>query len=490
MKACDCFQDQTLQLSDQSVRACNAVNFKSPSALGAGAGECCFKACPAQKPPTFLPFATRHAAYARIYTGNGSANNTVAKGEPASTHDTAKCNAKAPFLNAKFVMGELDYQNTKLSRMIKNGRLAFVVLLYNLGHSGMRYLRALIRSLKKVAGSHEKTGGRYATGIAPVVALATPNVARSKEAIRCLRSLGVDKVVEAPLVEPCPTRDRRYAKVFTKLLVWNMTMYDRLVVLDNDMIVLENIDELFAYDYFAAAHDWPTNPPRLGVCGATSDISYKRGGFNPIKSHNMNGGLLIVQPSVNVLNEMAREMTPWNLKSTGQYHPRTCQAAEQRFLNHFFRYNYENRSRGWFTLPAEVYNVRLLLAEQIPHLLVHPKIMHYVGSKPLEDKPSNLRGGKRWSTHGNQLVRWLRNKFHTYDQQPDEDEDQVYKCSAPTIGSRAADAMPSNGPTELADVLGMTLGKGTLKQRQKHCQDPSHAEEIHPLAIPTRKIKE
>ena len=46
---------------------------------------------------------------------------------------------------------------------------------------------------------------------------------------------------------------------FTKLHSWRLTQYDKCVFLDADTIVLQNIDDLFERDPFAAAPDsgWP-----------------------------------------------------------------------------------------------------------------------------------------------------------------------------------------------------------------------------------------
>ena len=57
---------------------------------------------------------------------------------------------------------------------------------------------------------------------------------------------------------------RRFESTYTKLQVFGLPLWDRLVFLDADTIVLQNIDELFAIDEFAAA-------PDIGI-----EISYDR----------------------------------------------------------------------------------------------------------------------------------------------------------------------------------------------------------------------
>ncbi|CAM9587286.1 unnamed protein product, partial [Phaeothamnion confervicola] len=112
---------------------------------------------------------------------------------------------------------------------------AFVTLLYsNFVHG----TRALARSLHD-----SKT-------IADVIVLVTPDVSDSTR-----RTLACEGCIVRPVeVEPNPNQNflSRLVHVYTKLQIFGMTEYDRIVFLDSDTLVLENVDELFLCEPFCA----------------------------------------------------------------------------------------------------------------------------------------------------------------------------------------------------------------------------------------------
>ena len=59
----------------------------------------------------------------------------------------------------------------------------------------------------------------------------------------------------------------RFAEVWTKLAVWGLTEFERVVFLDADMLVTRNMDELFSLDLadgaIAACHACRCNPNRI-----------------------------------------------------------------------------------------------------------------------------------------------------------------------------------------------------------------------------------
>lgn len=272
-------------------------------------------------------------------------------------------------------------------------RIAYAVLILDISETRETYVRVLKKGLMRA-----KREGRYDTGHAPLIALIPPQLESAKD---CLLEWGFHGVEILNLLNPCPQRDGRYGPVYTKLGVFGMTQYDRLVVIDADMVVLQNIEELFEYTQFAAAHDWPRGVLPIDRCGCTSTSCVGSNklmpGFSWIKDQFLNGGLLVVQPNSDqskvIWKDMVKTITPWNLANNGMYSPYSCQPGEQRFLNDFFYMEYHSRvrnfpaglkleNRDFFPLPAEIYNIRHPLAMSAPQLLVSPKIFHYVDGKP------------------------------------------------------------------------------------------------------------
>ena len=97
---------------------------------------------------------------------------------------------------------------------------------------------------------------------------------------------------------------------YTKLALWSLTEYERLVYIDADAVVLENVDELFDRPAFAAAPDV----------------------FPPDK---FNAGVLVVKPDKNIFERMLDAR-----KSLQSY-----DGGDTGFLNAFFS--------EWYTMPAE-----------------------------------------------------------------------------------------------------------------------------------------
>jgi alpha-N-acetylglucosamine transferase len=66
---------------------------------------------------------------------------------------------------------------------------------------------------------------------------------------------------------PIDYKIERFTDTWTKLRVWEQTNYDRLVLLDADMLPIQNMDELMriplAPDWVAACHACTCNPQKI-----------------------------------------------------------------------------------------------------------------------------------------------------------------------------------------------------------------------------------
>ena len=97
--------------------------------------------------------------------------------------------------------------------------------------------------------SLQATGTREAMVL--MVTAGVPNAARAR-----LSKQGWILREIAPVQNPTPAKQLlfpRFDKVFTKLRVWELEEFDKVVLLDADMVVLQNIDELFDRPELAAA---------------------------------------------------------------------------------------------------------------------------------------------------------------------------------------------------------------------------------------------
>ena len=172
----------------------------------------------------------------------------------------------------------------------------------------------------------------------------------------------------------------RFANVFTKLRVWELDDYDKVVFLDADTIVLQNIDELFDRPSLAAAPDF-------------------------LLPDRFNSGVMVVEPSSAMLAEMLARL-PELMSYDG---------GDQGFLNEFF---------DWYASPPEhrlpaAYNTHQFIFQFIAahHLLRERllggiKIVHYTVQKPWREV-AIVGGSQLWwdvydRVHPEQLAAWRR----------------------------------------------------------------------------------
>ena len=120
--------------------------------------------------------------------------------------------------------------------------------------------------------------------------------------------------------------------VFTKLAVWKLEEYDKVLLLDIDIIPLKPLDELFQLNCPAAmvrgqgtySHGAEVDGSRF--FGSEDNQNYPWG-----QSGGINAGLILLQPDDHVFQQMLSEVTC-------KYHP--CHVAgsgpEQDYLSRFF----------------------------------------------------------------------------------------------------------------------------------------------------------
>ncbi|KAI0651700.1 glycosyltransferase family 8 protein [Trametes meyenii] len=104
----------------------------------------------------------------------------------------------------------------------------------------------------------------------PLVVMATPALPAEVRDVVMRRGIGikdVDPLYPKEGEHELALHDARFAETWTKLRVFELVEYDRLVVLDADMVVRRNLDELMDLeletDWIAAAHVCACNPRKL-----------------------------------------------------------------------------------------------------------------------------------------------------------------------------------------------------------------------------------
>ncbi|KAK2632250.1 hypothetical protein EUGRSUZ_L01804, partial [Eucalyptus grandis] len=164
---------------------------------------------------------------------------------------------------------------------------------------------------------------------------------------------------------------------YSKLGIWEFVDYSKMVYLDGNMQVYENIDHLFDMEdgYFYAVLDcfcertWSHTPQyAIGYCQQCPDKVQWRDEMGPPPSPYFHDGVFVFEPNLTTYNDLLN-----TLRTT----PPTP-FAQQDFLNMYFRHIYK-------PLPLE-YNLPLSMLWRHPEKvdLEEVKVVHYceAGSKP------------------------------------------------------------------------------------------------------------
>jgi lipopolysaccharide biosynthesis glycosyltransferase len=258
-----------------------------------------------------------------------------------------------------------------------------------------KYLPGLIT----MAYSFEKVKSKY-----PLVVLITASF--PEEGRRALKARNIAmQYVEYVSVEGADfSHDPRFFNGWTKLVAYSLTQYDRVVMMDCDMIVLQNMDELMDIELdpanlegtgnrvFAASHACVCNPLKLAhypsdwlpehcayTIQAASDTPEKAqtdGAPSTTGAHTLNGGLQVLNPSAKLYADMMAHLL--NPASVSKY-----SFAEQSLLSE----EYQGR---WVPLPY-IYNALKTLRWKGVHDDIwrddKVKNVHYIlAIKPWDEK--------------------------------------------------------------------------------------------------------
>jgi len=209
----------------------------------------------------------------------------------------------------------------------------------------------------------------------------------------------------------------RFNMGYTKLRAWTLTKYERLVWLDSDILLLQNIDELLDPQSVLVLEDGKTrivlddhkfvatqtcicnpskfpqyppwwNPQNCPHTYADSQSYHKIPSQFPHPSSSyFNAGVFILTPDLNEYNEIIHALRTWDTSS--------YVFAEQSLLNEF----YKNK---WQSIPY-IYNALKTYKKAHSNIwdLTKIKVLHYILSKPWEplaevDRPHYESLHKLW----------------------------------------------------------------------------------------------
>ncbi|KAJ8494896.1 hypothetical protein ONZ51_g2020 [Trametes cubensis] len=233
----------------------------------------------------------------------------------------------------------------------------------------------------------------------PLIVMTTPALPKEVRDIverRGLEILEVEPLRPKEGQHALNPHDIRFAETWTKLRMFELLQFDHLVVLDADMVIRRNMDELMDLDlppgHIAAAHicscnprklahypkDWtPENCPHTGMKHPEALTSPRRIEPSSPRPHTLlNGGLVILRPSLDIYRELRQFLAESPLVPTFSF-------PDQDLMSIYFK-------DRWQPLPW-CYNALK------PLRWVHPdewrdeevRCVHYI----LSDKPWMVRPG-------------------------------------------------------------------------------------------------
>ncbi|XP_057784949.1 putative UDP-glucuronate:xylan alpha-glucuronosyltransferase 4 [Salvia miltiorrhiza] len=171
-----------------------------------------------------------------------------------------------------------------------------------------------------------------------LILLADDNI--STESIEALRAAGWKTHRIERVRSPYSRKDAYNEWNYSKLRIWQLKLYDKLMFIDADLIVINNIDRFFVY-------------PQLSAVG-----NYQK--------HLFNSGLMVVEPSQCTFDTLMEKM-----KVVESYN-----GGDQGFLNEMFAW--------WHRLPHELNFMKVFVdREDRVHLIDKGvNVVHYTGLKP------------------------------------------------------------------------------------------------------------
>ncbi|KAJ8659939.1 hypothetical protein O0I10_004165 [Lichtheimia ornata] len=228
---------------------------------------------------------------------------------------------------------------------------------------------------------------RMTQSLYPLVVLYTSAV--TKRAVQLLKDAGCRVQPINPIHPPGKTRYvfERFVETWTKLAVWNLEEYERVVLLDADMLPLQNMDELMMdialpdEHHIAASHACTCNPQKIKTYPADwipANCAYTNNATSKSVDY-FNSGLIVFKPSRSKFQEIISHL--YRIPDLTSY-----RFPDQDFLNEIFEHR-------WIHLPY-IYNALKTLAVAHPTMWKFQEVknIHYIlSNKPWDDYEDDKR---------------------------------------------------------------------------------------------------
>jgi len=175
---------------------------------------------------------------------------------------------------------------------------------------------------------------------------------------------------------------RRWIPTFSKLHIWNLTQFEKVLFLDADQLVMENMIDLFLMPELTTAGDYYY----FQICG---------GHFPTVSS-----GVLIIEPNSKTFQDVVDLLRPEQNKDGWRWG-----GGDQDLIKFYFTEKM-NRTRGehFITYLPPTYTMFIAQCACEEHIYDHPKVIHFtynfpkpwLDSFPVNEKPCYKKYYNLW----------------------------------------------------------------------------------------------
>jgi glycogenin len=239
----------------------------------------------------------------------------------------------------------------------------------------------------------------------PLLVLTTPNLADRTFQLLNHHGIAYRPIPPIALDTALPSHQARWQATYSKLQIFNQIQFDKLVYLDADMLVYQNLDELFSRPHMSAVNAGGQLPEYASWT-------------------EFNSGLMVVEPSHSLYADMLAKLPDLYLPAGGDqdflnaYYPDWPQQPEKH-LDHAYNIFHEHVDRYQQRYGYELLSVGQPKGNRDSSDRKAIKVIHFVGErKPwlIKDaliqaqKPSLQTAAKQIKATSRMLLRVIRKR--------------------------------------------------------------------------------